>query len=249
MKPVLSSPASSSPAKPAMSKSRLLVLALLAILIGGFLLFGPRHVLTLEWVQSQLGAIQAYREANPLRSIALFATIYIVATAASIPGALVLTLLGGAIFGFATGTVVVLISATIGATIAFLLARYLFHDLVEARFGDRLRPIQENFRREGALYLFSMRLVPVFPFFLVNLLMGLTSIRTLTYAAASLVGMAPGSMVFINAGTQLVQLTSLGGLLSPALIASFTLLAVFPYIARFALRLIRRGRGAPGEEA
>ena len=230
-----------------MSKSKLLVLLLIAVVVGGFLLFGPRHYLSLEFVQSRLDAIQAYRDANPLKSVATFATIYIVATAASIPGALVLTLLGGAIFGFFLGTVVVLFSATIGATIAFLLARYLFHDMVEARFGDRLRPIQDNFRREGALYLFSMRLVPVFPFFVINLLMGLTSINTLTYALASFIGMAPGTMVFINAGTQLAQLESVGGLLSPAMIASFTLLAVFPYIARFGLRLIRKRAGATGD--
>jgi uncharacterized membrane protein YdjX (TVP38/TMEM64 family) len=222
-----------------MSRSRLLVLVLLAVLIGGFLLFGPRHYLSLEFVQSQLEDIRAYRETNPMRSVAIFSSIYIVATAASIPGALVLTLLGGAIFGFVLGSVVVLISATIGATIAFLLARYLFHDLVEARFGDRLRPIQESFRREGALYLFSMRLVPVFPFFVINLLMGLTSIGTLAYALASFIGMAPGTMVFINAGTQLARLESVSGLLSPPMIASFVLLAAFPYIARFVLRLIR----------
>ncbi|MBX2870371.1 MAG: TVP38/TMEM64 family protein [Acidiferrobacterales bacterium] len=225
-----------------MSKTKLIVLIIAIVAIGAFLLFGPRHYLSLEFMQSQLGRINEYREANPITSVLLFAAVYITATAASIPGALVLTLLGGAIFGFWLGSLVVVISATIGATIAFLLARYLFDDFVQQKFGDKLKPIRENFRKEGAMYLFSMRLVPVFPFFAVNLLMGLTSIKTSTYAIASLIGMAPGTMVFINAGTQLAKLESLKGLLSPAMIASFVLLAVFPYIAKYFMQWIKSRR-------
>ena len=222
-----------------MSKTKLIVLFIVALLVGGFILFGPRHYLSLEFMQSQLGEITAYRDANPIKSIIIYASIYIIATAASIPGALVLTLVGGAIFGFYVGSLVVVVSATIGATIAFLLARYLFEDLVKERMGERLAKIRESFRKEGALYLFSMRLVPVFPFFAINLLMGLTSIKTSTYAIASLIGMAPGTMVFVNAGTQLAKLDSVRGLLSPTIIASFLLLAVFPYIAKFLLKVIR----------
>ena len=225
-----------------MSKTKLIVLIIAIVGIGAFLLFGPRHYLSLEFMQSQLGKINEYREANPLTSVLLFAAVYITATAASIPGALVLTLLGGAIFGFWLGSLVVVISATIGATIAFLLARYLFDDFVQQKFGDKLKPIRDNFRKEGAMYLFSMRLVPVFPFFAINLLMGLTSIKTSTYAIASLIGMAPGTMVFINAGTQLAKLESLKGLLSPAIIASFVLLAVFPYIAKYLMQWIKSRR-------
>ncbi|MEJ2177567.1 MAG: TVP38/TMEM64 family protein [Gammaproteobacteria bacterium] len=232
-----------------MSKTKLIVLIIAVVLIGGTILFGPRHYLSLEFMQSKLSEITAYREDNPIKSILIYASIYIVATAASIPGALVLTLLGGAIFGFYIGSLVVVISATIGATIAFLLARYLFDDLVKQKMGERLAKIRENFRKEGALYLFSMRLVPVFPFFAINLLMGLTSIKTSTYAIASLVGMAPGTMVFVNAGTQLAKLDSLKGLLSPAIIASFLLLAVFPYLARFVLKIIRSRRNSSAESA
>ena len=181
----------------------------------------------------------AYRQSNPVAAVMIFSAIYIVATAASIPGALVLTLAGGAVFGFYLGSIVVLISATIGATITFLLARYLFEELVKQKMGERLEKIRQNFRKEGALYLFSMRLVPAFPFFAINLLMGLTSIRTSTYAIASFIGMAPGTMVFINAGTQFGKLTSLDSLLSPQLLISFLLLAVFPYIARYLLKLIK----------
>lgn len=229
----------------AMSKTKILVLLLIVASVGGFLLFGPRHYLSLEFVQSRLDLIQGYREANPGKALLMYAIVYILVTAASIPGALVLTLVGGAIFGFAVGSLVVVVSATIGATIAFLLARYLFGDLVASRMGERLGAIRENLRREGALYLFSMRLVPVFPFFAVNLLMGLTPIRTLTYSLVSLVGMAPGSMVFVNAGTQLARLESVKGLLSPTMIASFTLLGVFPYVAKYFLRLLRKNNDLP----
>jgi len=222
-----------------LSKSKLLVLVVVTLLVGGFILFGPRHYLSLEFMQAQLGAISEYRQSSPLKSVVVFSAIYIAATAASIPGALVLTLLGGAIFGFFLGTAVVAISATVGATIAFLLSRYLFNDLVKEKMGERLTKIRESFSKEGAMYLFSMRLVPVFPFFAINLLMGLTPIKTSTYAFASLIGMLPGTMAFINAGTQLSKLQSLKGLLSPAIIASFLLLAVFPYIAKFILKQVR----------
>lgn len=232
-----------------MSKTKLIVLFVVALLVGGFILFGPRHYLSLEFMQAQLGEITAYREANPLKSIIIYASIYIIATAASIPGALVLTLVGGAIFGFYVGSLVVVVSATIGATIAFLLARYLFEDLVKEKMGERLAKIRESFRKEGALYLFSMRLVPVFPFFAINLLMGLTSIKTSTYAIASLIGMAPGTMVFVNAGTQLAKLDSVKGLLSPTIIASFLLLAVFPYIAKFLLKFVRSRLAKSGESS
>lgn len=222
-----------------MSKTKLVVLMLVALGVGALVLFAPKQYLSLEFVQSRLIAIETFHAAQPIKTLLIFSAIYILATAASIPGGLILTLAGGAIFGLYLGTLVVLISATIGATIAFLLARYLFDDLVQNKMGERLGRIRENFRKEGALYLFSMRLVPVFPFFAVNLLMGLTSIKTLTYTSASLLGMAPGTMAFVNAGTQLAKLDSLKGLLSPALIASFVILATLPYAAKFLLKLIK----------
>ena len=129
-----------------MSKSKLLVLVAVALLVGGFIFFGPRHYLSLEFIQSQLGTISTYRQENPLKAVIIYSAIYISATAASIPGALVLTLLGGAIFGFFIGTAVVVVSATIGATIAFLLSRYLFDDLVRDKMGEKLINIRENFR-------------------------------------------------------------------------------------------------------
>ncbi len=230
-----------------MPKSKLLVLVIIALAVVAFLIYGPRQYLSLEYVQSQLNEIAEYRDLHPVKSVLIYATIYILVTAASIPGALVLTLTGGAIFGFYLGSLVVVVSATIGATIAFLLARYLLDDMVKNKMSERLVKIRENFHKEGALYLFSMRLVPVIPFFAINLLMGLTSIKTSSYALASLIGMAPGTMAFVNAGTQLAKLDSIKGLLSPALIASFIVLAVFPYVAKFVLKFIRNRQTAREE--
>ncbi len=231
-----------------MTKGKIILIAVIVVLAGLLVYLGPEKYLNLEFIKSQLDTLVGYREANPLLAILIYSGIYIACAAASIPGALVLTLLGGAIFGFTIGSVVVLVSATIGATIAFLVARYLFEDLVANKMGERVAKIRESFKKEGALYLFSMRLVPVIPFFAINLLMGLTSIRTVVFFVASLIGMAPGTMVFVNAGTQLAKLDSVKGLLSPALIASFVLLAVFPYIAKFALKAIRK-RYVDSEEA
>lgn len=223
-----------------MSKGKIILIAIIVVLAALLIYVGPEKYLNLEFIKSQLDTLVGYREDNPLLAVIVYSGIYIAVTAASIPGALVLTLLGGAIFGFALGTGVALVSATIGATIAFLVARYLFEDLVASKMGERVAKIRESFKKEGALYLFSMRLVPVIPFFAINLLMGLTSIRTAVFFAASLVGMAPGTMVFVNAGTQLGKLDSVKGLLSPTLIASFLLLAIFPYVAKFALKSIRK---------
>lgn len=229
-----------------MSKGKIALVIIILVIAGGLIYLGPEKYLNLEFIKSRLDLLVDYRESNPGTTALLFSGIYIAVTAASIPGALVLTLLGGAIFGFIAGTAIVLVSATIGATIAFLVARYLFDDIVQKKMGDRLAKIRESFRREGALYLFSMRLVPVIPFFAINLLMGLTSIRTTTFFVASLIGMAPGTMVFINAGTQLARLDSLKGLLSPSLIASFILLAVFPYLAKYLLKIIKSRRNIDG---
>ena len=223
-----------------MSKGKLILIIAIALIIGLMLYIGPEKYLDIAFIKSKLDQLIAYQEAHPLLSILIFSAIYIAVTAASIPGALVLTLCCGAIFGFIAGTFIALVSATIGATLAFLVARYLFDDWVQAKMGERVAKIRENFRAEGALYLFSMRLVPVIPFFAINLLMGLTSIKTTAYFFASLLGMAPGSMVFVNAGTQLAKIDSLKGLLSPGLIASFVLLAVFPYAAKFLLGKFRR---------
>ena len=223
-----------------MSKGKIILIIAIVLIVGLMIYIDPEKYLNLEFIKSKLIQLRIYKDANPLLSMLIFSGVYIAVAAASIPGALVLTLCSGALFGFVIGSMVALVSATIGATIAFLVARYLFDDWVQAKMGDRVSKIRASFRQQGALYLFSLRLVPVFPFFAVNLLMGLTSIKTTTYFFASLLGMAPGSMVFVNAGTQLAKLDSLKGLLSAELIASFVLLAAFPYAAKYALKLIKK---------
>ncbi|MGR3914887.1 MAG: TVP38/TMEM64 family protein [Gammaproteobacteria bacterium] len=220
-------------------KKIIIIIALLA-LAALLVWLGPEQYLNLGYAQSQLARITAYRAQHPLAAALLYAALYVAVTAASIPGALILTLASGAIFGFLIGSLIVSVSATAGATIAFWISRYLFDDWVQAKMGGRLAKIREKFREEGALYLFSIRLVPAFPFFAVNLVMGLTSIKTTTYIAASFLGMLAPSMVFVNAGTQLAKLDSLAGLLSPRIIASFVLLAAFPYAAKYFLKWLRR---------
>ena len=216
-------------------KNRAWTIALIVVLIGLFFTFDLGRFLSLDALKaSRDGLLQTY-QAKPLLVIVSFSAIYIIVTALSLPGATIMTLAGGAIFGLGIGIPVVLVSATIGATLAFLAARFVLQDFVQKRFGDRLSAINNGVKKDGAFYLFTLRLVPVFPFFLINLLMGLTPINTSTYFWVSLVGMAAGTAVYVNAGTQLAALTSLSGILSPALIGSFALLATFPWLARWSV--------------
>ncbi|MDP3333396.1 MAG: FAD-dependent oxidoreductase [Methylococcaceae bacterium] len=214
-------------------KNRAWLIALLIVLIGLFFAFDLGRFLSLEALKTSRDVLLQTHEAKPLLVIGVFSLLYIVATALSLPGATILTLASGAIFGLWVGIPVALISATIGATLAFLAARFALRDPVQKRFGDRLSAINAGVEKDGAFYLFTLRLVPVFPFFLINLLMGLTPIKTSTYFWVSLVGMAAGTTVYVNAGTHLAVLTSLSGILSPALIGSFALLAAFPWISRW----------------
>jgi len=214
-------------------KNRAWIIALIMVLIGLFFAFDLGRFLSLDALKASRDSLLQTYQAKPLLVIAVFSAVYIIVTALSLPGATIMTLAGGAVFGLWVGVPVVLISATIGATLAFLAARFVLRDSVQKNFGDRLSAINAGVQKDGAFYLFTLRLVPVFPFFLINLLMGLTPIKTSTYFWVSLVGMAAGSAVYVNAGTQLAALTSLSGILSPALIGSFALLAAFPWAARW----------------
>ncbi|MDP3512404.1 MAG: FAD-dependent oxidoreductase [Sulfuritalea sp.] len=187
---------------------------------------------SLDALKAQQAAIENYRQANPWLAAGIFFAIYVVVTALSLPGAAVMTLAGGAVFGLLWGTVLVSFASSLGATLAFLAARFLLRDWVAARFGQRLQAIDAGIRREGGFYLFTLRLVPVFPFFVINLLMGLTPMRTATFYWVSQLGMLAGTLVYVNAGTQLAGIESLSGILSPGLIASFALLGIFPLIAK-----------------
>ena len=188
--------------------------------------------LSLQSLKAQQANIDAYFQANPLLTAGIYFLIYILITAFSLPGAAVLTLAGGAVFGLLWGTIIVSFASSIGATLAFLVSRYLLRDMVQSRFGDKLRAINEGIERDGPFYLFTLRLVPVFPFFVINLVMGLTPLATRTFYWVSQLGMFAGTIVYVNAGTQLARIESLDGILSPGLIASFTLLGLFPLITR-----------------
>ena len=209
------------------SRKLALVLALGAA-IAVFFVFDLGQYLNLQTLKAQQAAIAEFHAANPLLSVALYFVIYVLSTALSLPGAVFLTLAGGAVFGLWWGTLIVSFASTVGATLAFLISRFLLRDWVAARFGQRLAAIDEGVRREGAFYLFTLRLVPVFPFFLINLLLGLTAMKARTFYWVSQLGMLAGTVVYVNAGTQLGKLESLSGILSPGLLGSFVLLGVFP---------------------
>lgn len=208
-----------------------LVIVLLS-LAWAFFAFDLQRFFTLETLKAQQEAIAAYRTARPFLAITIYGLLYVAVTGLSLPGAAVLTLAGGAVFGLLWGTVIVSFASTIGATLAFLASRFLFRDAVKARFGERLKAIDSGIARDGAFYLFTLRLVPAFPFFVINLAMGLTAIPTRTFYWVSQVGMLPGTLVYVNAGTQLAKIESLSDILSPGLLLSFALLGLFPLLAR-----------------
>jgi pyruvate/2-oxoglutarate dehydrogenase complex dihydrolipoamide dehydrogenase (E3) component/uncharacterized membrane protein YdjX (TVP38/TMEM64 family) len=215
------------------------LLILLVVLAGLFFAFDLERFLSFESLKSSRDELQQAYQARPLKTIGLYVAIYIVIASLSLPGATVMTLAGGAIFGLWVGIPAAVISASIGATVAFWTARYLFRDSVRQRFGDRMAAINAGIERDGAFYLFTLRLVPIFPFFVINLLMGLTAIRAGTFFWVSLLGMLPATTIYVNAGTQLGALTSLSDILSPPLIGSLALLAAFPWLARWAVARIR----------
>ncbi|HZP86536.1 MAG TPA: FAD-dependent oxidoreductase [Burkholderiales bacterium] len=217
---------------PADRRGRLLLLIALVALIAAFFAFDFGRYFTLAYFKSQQAAFDAFYRAHPLQTAAVFFLAYVAVAALSLPGAALLTLVAGAIFGLLWGTLIVSFASTIGATLAFLASRFLFREAIQQRFGDRLRAINEGVEREGSFYLFTLRLVPLFPFFVVNLLMGLTPIAVRAFYWVSQVGMLPGTIVYVNAGRQLARIDSLQGILSATLLLSFALLGVFPLIAK-----------------
>ncbi|MDD5035928.1 MAG: FAD-dependent oxidoreductase [Methylococcaceae bacterium] len=215
-----------------MNRYRLAFIIALLALVFAFFGFDLQRFFTLEMLKTQHAALADYRMAHPIAAGALYGAIYVLAAGLSLPGAAVLTLAGGAVFGLLWGTLIVSFASTLGATLAFLAARFLFRDAVQARFGERLKAIDAGMSREGSFYLFTLRLAPVFPFFMINLLMGLTSMPIRTFYGVSQLGMLAGTIVYVNAGTELAKLESLSGIFSPALLVSFTLLGLFPLLAR-----------------
>lgn len=224
-----------------MNVSKIMLLLIITIAIAAFFYCNGQQYLTLEMLKSQHTNIIAFRDNNQILAIVVYGLIYIAVTGLSLPGATILTLAGGAIFGLFWGTLIVSFASTVGATLAFLAARFLFKDSIQSRFGDYLQTINEGIEQEGAFYLFTLRLVPLFPFFVINLLMGLTALKTRTFYWVSQVGMLAGTLVYVNAGTQLAKLDSLAGILSPLVVGSFALLGVFPLLAKKLIELMREG--------
>ena len=223
-----------------MNRKKILILLVLAGIVAAYIHFGAGRYLSLDYLKQSGASLSGYYHGHRAVTIAAYFIIYVIMAAASLPGAAILTLAGGALFGLVTGTIVVSFASSIGATLAFLVARTLFRDAVLSRFRARLQAIDEGVKREGAMYLFSLRLVPVVPFFVINLVMGLTAMRAWTFYWVSQVGMLAGTIVYVNAGTQLAHLKSTSDLVSARLIGAFVLLAVFPWIARALLNLVRR---------
>ncbi|MET0085517.1 MAG: FAD-dependent oxidoreductase [Sedimenticola sp.] len=229
-----------------MSTKRIITFLIIAALVATFFIFDLGQYLTLEYMKAKQAELEGFRQENPFGTAAAFFLVYVAVTALSLPGATVMTLVVGAVFGLFWGFLLVSFASTLGATLAFLVARFLLHDAVQDRFGDKLRAINDGVRKDGAFYLFGLRLVPIFPFFVINLVMGLTPMRTWTYAWVSQVGMLAGTLVYVNAGTQLGKLETLSGILSPNLLISFALLGVFPLIAKKVLQVIKARKALAG---
>jgi len=225
-----------------MNKNKLALVVALAALIVAFFVFDLGRFFSLQYLKDSQAGFAALFAQRPATVIGVFFAIYVALTALSFPGAAVMTLAAGAIFGLVMGTVIVSFASSIGATLAFLAARFVLRDSVQARLGARLAEIDKGVAKEGAFYLFTLRLVPLVPFFVINLLMGLTAMKTRTFYWVSQLGMLLGTIVYVNAGTQLAKIDSLKGVLSPGLIGSFVLLGVFPLIAKKILDAIRARR-------
>ncbi|HTT09993.1 MAG TPA: FAD-dependent oxidoreductase [Burkholderiaceae bacterium] len=225
-----------------MARSRLLLLFVIAAALVAFFAFDLGRFFSLDYLKSQQAAFAAYAAEHRVQTIAAYFAVYVGVTALSLPLATVVTVAGGAMFGLVTGTIVVSFASAVGSTLAMLAARFVLRDLVQQRFADKLTAINAGVEKDGPFYLFALRLVPLFPFFVINLAMGLTRIRPWTFYWVSQIGMLAGTIVYVNVGTQLARIDSLRGILSPTLIVSFVLLGVFPLVAKRILDALRARR-------
>ena len=223
-----------------MNRTKIALFTAVIVLVAVFFIYDLGQYFNLAYLKQQQAAMDAYHAQNPLTTAASFFFLYVAITGLSLPGAVILTLAAGAIFGLLWGTVIVSFASTIGATLAFLFSRYLFRDAIQGRFADKLTAINRGMAEEGAFYLFTLRLVPIFPFFIINLVMGLTPIRALTFFLVSQAGMLAGTIVYVNAGTQIAKIEQLKDIASPGLILSFVLLGIFPLLAKKAVDYLKR---------
>ena len=228
-----------------MTKQNLIkALTLLAVVL--MFAFAYPHIqeyASLSHIKSRQADFMAYYDANRLPVLAGYFLLYVVVTALSLPGAAIMTVLAGALFGLFTGVVLVSFASALGATLAFLVARFLFGDSLQKKYGDKLKKINDGVAREGAFYLFTMRLIPAFPFFLINLLMALTTMPALTFYWVSQIGMLAGTVVFVYAGTELAKINDLKDVLSPTLVAAFVAVGILPLAAKKAVAILRARRG------
>ncbi|HGS5455899.1 TPA: TVP38/TMEM64 family protein [Vibrio cholerae] len=217
-----------------------LIIAIVLIAIAALLVTQFRQYLTLDVAKAKQAELANYIDAHLLQAALIYFVVYVLLTAFSIPGATVVTLLGAALFGFWLSLLLASFASTIGATLAFLSSRFLLRDWVQAKFADKLQTINQGIERDGAFYLLSLRLIPIFPFFLINLVMGLTPISTWRYYWVSQLGMLPGTAVYLNAGTQLAEISSLGEIVSLPVLASFVLLGVFPIVVKWLMDKVQQ---------
>jgi len=220
--------------------NRIILLCLIGLIIGGFFFLDLHRFLTLAYLKESHQRFRSLYEHHSAAVITAYMLLYIITTALSLPGAAVLTIAGGALFGLVTGTVVVSFASSLGATLACLVSRFLLRDWVQEKFGDRLATINAGIEREGLFYLFSLRLVPIFPFFVINLVMGLTGMPLFSFYWVSQIGMLPATIIYVNAGKELAKIDSLSGILSLGLLLSFALLGLFPLLVRRLLLFYRK---------
>lgn len=221
-------------------KIGLLILIMLAII--AFFFYDVQQYATLDYIKVKQQNIFEYYKQNVFFVLVLFIFLYVLVTALSLPVATFLTLLGGALFGFSTGLIIVSFASTIGATLAFLMARFLAQNYVQKYYKKQLSKINKKFKSEGAFYLFALRLVPVFPFFIINVVMGLMTIKTWTFYWVSQLGMLPGTIVYVYAGTQLAQIETFSDITTPSMLIAFALLGLFPLIAKNFVQFMRKDK-------
>jgi uncharacterized membrane protein YdjX (TVP38/TMEM64 family) len=226
---------------------KILVLGLVVLGILAFLYFDLGQYFSLEYIKASQEGFQSLYQSHRFFVIAAYMGLYIAVTALSLPGAAVLTLAGGGLFGLVTGTVAVSFASTIGASLAFIVSRFLMREWVQSKFGEKLTAMNNGIEREGAFYLFSLRLVPIFPFFIINLLMGLTRMRLFTFFWVSQIGMLPGTLVYVNAGKQLAQIDSISGILSPGVLISFAILGLFPITMKKIMSFYKKNSASTGK--
>jgi len=223
-----------------MYKIKILIIAMIVVAICSYYYFCLEKFLSLEYVQSHLDFMKVYKQQHFEVFAAIFFLAYIMVAALSIPGALILTITSGALFGLFWGIIISSFASSIGATLAFLASRLILREWVQNKYRDYLVPINKGIEKEGAFYLFSIRMIPLFPFFVTNLLMGLTSISVSSFYLVSQIGMFLGTIVYVNAGTELSKITSLSGLLSTPILLSFAFLGMLPLVTKYIVSFIRQ---------